>query len=120
MEPMNRRNFLTGMVAASVGTAALVQLATPAEAAALVVGRQVELTPGDISSWPTPAISQQLYWRDVEGQYKPFGLLTDLTWSREIVDATAFGDASFFGAQGITRVEFRGIAIGPMSFPLPR
>ena len=119
MDDISRRNFLTGMVVATVGTAATVQLATPQEIATLAVGRPVDLIPEAVPMEPLSRPGTMVYFLDShDNQFKPLGLLTEMSWSTDRMESTAFGSQHRAFVRGVTRVEFRGVSVGPFTVPL--
>lgn len=78
---MNRRNFLTGIIAAAASGEALVRLAKPEEMAQLTVGDTALLSPDKAFFLPGSgaALDGNVYVKRIDGTYQWFGRVLDVS-----------------------------------------
>lgn len=110
---MERRVFLRGLLGSVTGAAAVVQLATPADAAALVaqspviLGQPRRLNPGG----PFRDLGDEVYMRDGRGRFVVVGYLQEIIMRHQAIDVTSFYDGQVRLDPGFLHGELR--FIGP-------
>jgi hypothetical protein len=84
---MNRRSFLRGTLLSVAGTTALVQLATPAEALALIPSHATVLGhPEPELFYRTSADSPEIYMRRNDGGFVCVGICTRLEMRQSVLN----------------------------------
>lgn len=105
---ITRRNFLEGVCVGAVGTAALIQLPTIAQVAAIQHQPIDLLTKTVHKDLPRPGV--MVYVQLNTGEYEPIGFITEIVHTTSLQDVTGFnGEIAY--APGLRRstIKFEGL-----------
>lgn len=90
---MNRRRFITGILASATATTALVKLASPGEVAALTLGQEVIVKHPERQELYMPTQLPEIYARRPDGTFVCIGICTSIDVRAHIEDISWSGQA---------------------------
>lgn len=104
---IERRTFIKGLLAAVTSTEAIVKLATPAEASALVRNAPVALQQIGALTTPSQNLFDSMVYVKQGDVFQPFGYIQEVNFYRDVVETGSEYDGYVRYTPGLLRDDLR-------------